>query len=95
MCVGRSCRAQAHPQGRAALTIQLHLLWAVVVDHGQERGPVTAVPHQVLQQREVGRLPRGQVLSAIAHLQLIKGKRSTRDAPPRPPMLQAGRYIDN
>lgn len=29
---------------------------------------MAAVPHQVLQQREVGRLPCGQVLSAVAHL---------------------------
>ena len=55
-------------EAQATLTVQLHLLRAVVVDHGQERCPVAAIPHQVLQQREVGRLPRGQVLSAVAHL---------------------------
>ena len=55
-------------EAQATLTVQLHLLWAVVVDHGQERCPVAAIPHQVLQQREVGRLPCGQVLSAVAHL---------------------------
>lgn len=48
------------------------MLGAVVVDHGQERGPVAAVSHQVLQQREEGRLPRGQVLSAIAHLRVTR-----------------------
>lgn len=88
----RASRPRGRPGGAAsALTIQLHLLRAVVVDHGQESGPVTAVSHQVFQQREVGRLPRGQVLSAIAHLQMTGGEWSTRDRPPRPPTLWAGR----
>lgn len=86
---------RAHPGRHSALTIQLHLLRAVVVDHGQEGGPVTAVPHQVFQQREVGRLPRGQVLSAIAHLRAIEGEWSTRDVPPRARPLRAGRSIWN
>lgn len=56
------------------LTLQSHLLGTVVVDHGQEGGPIAAISHQILQQREVGWLPRRQVLSAVAHLQLMKGK---------------------
>lgn len=56
------------PIGSPALTVQLHLLRAVVVDHSQERSTVTAIPQQIVQQREVGWLPGGQGLPAVADL---------------------------
>ena len=63
--------------GAATLTVQLQLPRAVVVHHGQERRPVAAVPHQVLQQREVRRLPRAQLLPAVSHLR-VRGAWSLR-----------------
>ena len=67
-------------EARATLTVQLQLPRAVVVDHGQERRPVAAIPHQVLQQREVGRLPRAQLLPAVAHLWVRKTERESKIA---------------
>ena len=49
-------------------TVQLHEVGAVIVDQGEQRCAVTHVPHQVLQQGEVGQLAPRALLPAVPHL---------------------------
>lgn len=37
-------------------TLQFHVVWAVGVDHSEQRSSVANVPHQILQKWEKGQL---------------------------------------
>lgn len=50
----------------------------VVVDHGEEGGAVTHVPHQILQQGEEGQLAAQGLLPAVPHL-TTRGRERVRE----------------
>lgn len=49
-------------------TLQLHVVWAVVMDHSEQCSSITNIPHQVFKQWEEGQLSARSVLPTIPYL---------------------------
>lgn len=58
-------------------TLQLHQVWAVAVDHGEQSCPITNIPHQLFQNPEVRQLSARCVIPTVSYLATDRGKVDT------------------
>lgn len=61
-------------------TLQLHEVWAVAVDHGEQSCPVTNIPHQLFQNSEVRQLSARCVVPTVSYLARDRGSVNTMNA---------------